>query len=158
MAYELQSYQNHPDYTRTLSCCKQAPKPALVMRERVKRYILVELIGLNTLVDWIDANAFNLDINTQNLERDKAFAATEELMELVERKEQVKYSDIKRFMGRSANMLSAFLHRYEPEPKPVFPAYQGNLGFVSTWDCHLVNTKADHYPLGQYRIYADPNS
>lgn len=23
MAYELQSYQNHPDYTRTLSCCKR---------------------------------------------------------------------------------------------------------------------------------------
>merc|ERR1719454_847326 len=104
MGYELQSYQNHPDYTNTLSCCKRQPRSVVNLNDRVKRYIITEIIGVNTLVNWIDGNAFRLDTDTQIVERDKAFAFFEEIMQVIEKKDQLKMTDIRRFMGKSGHM------------------------------------------------------
>ena len=60
-------------------------------------------------------------------------------MAVIEKKAQVEYSDIKKFMGVSANLQQRFLNKYEPEP-PTFPAFQENRRFVSTWNCNGVDS------------------
>lgn len=62
LAYELRSYQAHPDYTKTLECCSVKPKPFPEIGEREQKILLTELIGLSTLEKWIAFNEFNLTL------------------------------------------------------------------------------------------------
>jgi len=69
-------------------------------------------------------------------------------MEVVDRG-NVKYSDIKKFMGVAATLQSQYLNKYEPKA-PAFPGFQENLAFVSVWNCMSVQTGGSKGPIGHY--------
>lgn len=86
MSYELQSYQNHPDYTRTLSCCSISPEKTFRLKNDIKNLLTTELIGLETLKKWIISNEFNLNATTKVMELKKTIVLREKIMEILEKK------------------------------------------------------------------------
>jgi len=46
LAYQLYSYQEHPDYMRTIQCCATKPNSVRVLKESMSKILLSELIGL----------------------------------------------------------------------------------------------------------------
>lgn len=70
LAYQLFSYQEHPEYMRTVACCSAPPKTAEPMDRKVAKLLLTELIGLHTLESWIE-NDRDLDAEAQYTEWDK---------------------------------------------------------------------------------------
>ena len=79
-------------------------------------------------------------------------------MQLVEQKDMLTYSGVRRFMGMSSKMQTAFLHKYEPEPSPLFPKFKENLGFVGIWDCKYADLNGKIANIGKYKILVDENT
>jgi len=45
---------------RTLACCQKKPLKAVKLNERYEKLLLNEVIGIQTLIKWIESNQFNL--------------------------------------------------------------------------------------------------
>lgn len=131
LKYEMHSYQNHPDYTRTLACC--SVKPTLIdnLNARVSKILLTEFIGLKTLENWIDKNNFHLDANTKINEMRPVFTMIDQIRSVAALNRQLTFADVDPFFGRAEEMQQSYLQKYEPK----FPVYGTNIEFIGDWNC-----------------------
>ena len=74
ISYQLQSYQTHNDYTRTLACCTKKPSNTLKLDERLEKLLITEVIGLQTLLRWIGDNSFGLSTVVSADEENKVYS------------------------------------------------------------------------------------
>lgn len=131
LKYEMHSYQNHPDYTRTLACCKVRPTLIENLNARVSKILITEFIGLKTLENWIDKNHFNLDANTKINEMRAVFTMYDQIRAVASQNRQLTFADVDPFFGRAEEMQQAYLQKYEPK----FPVFGTNADFVGNWNC-----------------------